>query len=81
VEEGSPGDVGDRRPDLLPRVDDVDSKGVDRVPADVVAIHSGDQDLALVVVDEQSSYHFEADLLILHDLFNDNLGSKLLIIF
>jgi hypothetical protein len=34
-----------------------------------------------VVVDEQSSYHFEADLLILHDLFNDNLGSKLLIIF
>ena len=70
MEEGGPGDVGDRRPNLLPGVDDVDSKGVDGVAADVVAIDPRDQDLALVIVDEQSPDHSSASVgSVLHDLW------------
>ena len=70
VEEGGPGDVGDRRPNLLPGVDDVDSKGVDGVAADVVAVDPRDQDLALVVVDEQSPDHSSVSVgSVLHDLW------------
>ncbi len=59
VEEGSPGDVGDRGPNLLPGVDNVDPEGVNGIPADVITVHPGDENLPLVVVDKESSYHLE----------------------
>jgi len=59
VEEGGPSDVGDRGPDLLPGVDDVDPEGVDGIPADVITVHPRDENLSFVVVDKESSYHFD----------------------
>ena len=63
MEEGGPGDVGDRGPDLLPGVDNVDPEGVDGVPADVIAVHPRDENLSLVVVDKESSYHLDVHTL------------------
>ena len=42
MEEGSASDVCDRRPDLLSGMDDVDSEGIDCIPADIIAIHPRD---------------------------------------
>lgn len=58
VKERGARDVGHRRPDLLPGMDDVHSKRIDRVPADVIAIHPTYQHFSLVVVDEQATDHF-----------------------
>jgi hypothetical protein len=46
-----------RRTDLLSGVDYVDSESIDYLPVDIVAVCSGDQDFALVVVYEDSAYH------------------------
>lgn len=58
MEKAGPGDVGDGRADLLSRVDYIDSKGVDSVSANIVAINARYQDLSLVVVHKQPAYHF-----------------------
>lgn len=58
MEKAGPGNVGDGRPDLLSRVDYINSKGVNSVPADIIAINAGYQDLSLVVVHKQPAYHF-----------------------
>jgi len=52
VEERRARNVGDRRPDLLAGVYDVHAERVHGVAADVVAIHSRYEHLALVVVHE-----------------------------
>ena len=52
MEERGPGNVGDRAPDLLSCMNDVDPKGVDGVTANVIPVNSRDQDLALMVVDK-----------------------------
>lgn len=59
MEEAGPGDVGHRRSDLLPRVDNIDPKGIHRIPSDVIPIHTGDQYLSLVIVHKQSADHLE----------------------
>lgn len=51
------GDVCDRRPHLLPRMNDVNSKCIDGVPSDVVAVDSRDEHLAFVIIHEQSANH------------------------
>ena len=38
-------------------MDDVDPKGIDSIPSDVIAINSGNQNFSFVIVDEQSSDH------------------------
>ena len=42
---------------LLTSMDDIDSEGVNCVPADVVPVHPGDQHLPLVVVAEEAADH------------------------
>jgi hypothetical protein len=59
VEEGSPCDVGDGRPDLLPGVDDVDPEGIDSVTPNVISVHPTYQHLTLVVVHKQTTNHDE----------------------
>ena len=45
---------------LLTSMDNIDSEGVNCVPADVVPVHPGDQHLPLVVVAEETADHVEA---------------------
>lgn len=63
VKEAGPGDVGHRRANLLAGVDDVDPEGVHSISADVIAIYSRDEHLALVVVDEQAADHLVRSLI------------------
>ena len=57
MEKRSPRDVSDWGPDLLSRMNHVHPESVDGVPADVVPVNPGDEDLALVVVHEESPDH------------------------
>lgn len=57
VEERSSGYVGYRRANLLTCMDDVDAKSIDGIPADIVAIHTRNENLSLVVVNEQTPDH------------------------
>lgn len=57
MEEAGPSNVGDRRAHLLPGMDDIDPEGIDSIAADVVTVHTGDEHLTLVVVDEQAPQH------------------------
>lgn len=59
MEERGASYVCDWRPNLLPGMDDVDSKSVNCISANVIPIDSRNQHLTLVVVDEQPSNHFD----------------------
>jgi hypothetical protein len=76
VKERGSCDVGDWRPDLLPGVNDIHSKGIDGIAADVVAVDSRDEDLALVVVDEQASNHFRPFSPTLHVFENEPVPNR-----
>ena len=67
VEKRSPCDVGHRGPDLLSGMNNVNPKCVNRVSADVITVYPRDEYLALVIVDEQASNHFQPILTALHD--------------
>lgn len=57
MKEAGPRNIRHRRPDLLARVNNVDTERVDRISADVVAVHARNQHLALVVVYEEAADH------------------------
>ena len=60
MEEGSSGNVGDRRPDLLPCMDDIDSKRINCIPTNVITVHTRNQDFSFVIVNEKASNHDES---------------------
>lgn len=60
VEEARPGNVGNRRANLLPRMDHVHPERIHSIPANVVPVDSRDEHLSLVIVHEQSSNHSAA---------------------
>ncbi len=60
VEEGGPGNIGNWTPHLLTSVNDIDTKGVNCISADVIPVDPRYQDFSLVVVNEQSPNHGEA---------------------
>lgn len=61
VKERGTRNVGHRRSDLLSGMNDVHSKRVHRIPADVIPVHPTYQHFSLVVVDEQTADHFRLD--------------------
>lgn len=60
VEETRPGDVRNRRPHLLTRMDHINPKSIHRVPSNIIAINTGDENLAFVVVHEQTTNHLSS---------------------
>lgn len=62
MKEAGSSDVGDRRPDLLPRMDHIHPERVHGVAAYVIAVHPRYQHLALMVVHKQASNHCELSL-------------------
>lgn len=57
MKEARPGDVGDGRANLLAGVNHVHAECVDSIASDIIAIHSRDENLAFVVVHEQTTDH------------------------
>ena len=57
MEKGSSGNIGHRRPDLLPGMNDVDPKCINSISANVITVHTRYENLSFVVVNEKASNH------------------------
>lgn len=62
MEERSASDVSDRAADLLSGMNHIHTKCVHCIPANVIPIDTGDQDLALVIIHEQAPNHLPVKL-------------------
>lgn len=58
MKEAGASNIGNWRPNLLPSMDDVNTKSVDRVPPNVIPVDARYQHLPLVIVHKQSANHF-----------------------
>ena len=57
MKEGCSGDIGHRRPDLLPSMNYVDPEGINSISANVIPVHTRYEDLSFMVVDEKATNH------------------------
>jgi hypothetical protein len=57
MEERGSGNVSHRRANLLPCMNDIYAESINSIPPNVIPIHSGYQDLSLMVVNEKAPNH------------------------
>lgn len=57
MKETRPGDVRNRRSDLLASMNDVHTEGIDSISSNIVTIDTRDQHFSLMIVHKQTTNH------------------------
>lgn len=69
MEKAGPRNIGHWRPYLLSSMNDVDTKGIDCIAANVIPVDARYQHFTLVIVHEQSANHLDYGAIKLNGFF------------